>query len=108
MDFDNRRCRHLECGDSSQVAKYADEWVAVNAGQDGAWWMAVNHVLLTEFHHQQKTKYFLDTGRASGTLEFINRLAHRVALAPPVLLGSERIRSYRGIGGIGGYRIDII
>ena len=27
----------------------------VNAGQDGAWWMAVNHVLLTEFHHQKQT-----------------------------------------------------
>ena len=39
--------------DFNQVAKYADEWVAVNAGQDGAWWMAVNHVLLTEFHHQK-------------------------------------------------------
>ena len=44
--------------DFSQVAKYADEWVAVNTGQDGAWWMAVNHVLLTEFHHQKKTPYF--------------------------------------------------
>ena len=46
--------------DFSQVAKYADEWVAVNTGQDGAWWMAVNHVLLTEFHHQQQTPYFLN------------------------------------------------
>ena len=45
--------------DFNMVAKYADEWVAVNAGQDGAWWMAVNHVLLAEFHHQQKTDYFL-------------------------------------------------
>ncbi|HQX51250.1 MAG TPA: molybdopterin-dependent oxidoreductase, partial [Planctomycetaceae bacterium] len=45
--------------DFNMVAKYADEWVAVNAGQDGAWWMAVNHVLLSEFHHQQKTDYFL-------------------------------------------------
>lgn len=49
--------------DFNMVAKYADEWVAVNAGQDGAWWMAVNHVLLTEFHHQKQTKYFLDYTR---------------------------------------------
>ncbi len=49
--------------DFSMVAKYADEWVAVNAGQDGAWWMAVNHVLLTEFHHQKQTPYFLDYAR---------------------------------------------
>mgnify|MGYP001154664509 CR=1 FL=1 len=46
--------------DFSQVAKYADEWVAINAGQDGAWWMAVVHVLLKEFHHEKKTPYFLD------------------------------------------------
>ena len=49
--------------DFNMVAKYADEWVAVNAGQDGAWWMAVNHVLLTEFHHQKQTGYFLEYGR---------------------------------------------
>ncbi|MEZ6063551.1 MAG: molybdopterin-dependent oxidoreductase [Planctomycetaceae bacterium] len=46
--------------DFNMVAKYADEWVAVNAGQDGAWWMAVNHVLLTEFHHQKQTPWFID------------------------------------------------
>ena len=46
--------------DFNQVAKYADEWVAINAGQDGAWWMAVNHVILTEYHHQKQTPYFLD------------------------------------------------
>ncbi len=46
--------------DFSQVAKYADEWVSINAGQDGAWWMAVNHVLLKEFHHEQKEPYFLN------------------------------------------------
>jgi nitrate reductase alpha subunit len=46
--------------DFSQVAKYADEWMAINAGQDGAWWMAVNHVLLKEFHHEKQTPYFID------------------------------------------------
>jgi nitrate reductase / nitrite oxidoreductase, alpha subunit len=46
--------------DFSQVSKYADEWVAINAGQDGAWWMAVNHVLLKEFHHDRRVPYFLD------------------------------------------------
>ncbi len=46
--------------DFSQVSKYADEWVRINAGQDGAWWMATNHVILKEFHHEQKIPYFLD------------------------------------------------
>ena len=44
--------------DFSQVSKYADEWVAINAGQDGAWWMAVNHVLLKEVHHDRQVPYF--------------------------------------------------
>lgn len=46
--------------DFSQVAKYADHWVSINAGQDGAWWMAVNHVLLKEFHHERQIPYFID------------------------------------------------
>ncbi|MBI5473949.1 MAG: nitrate reductase subunit alpha [Ignavibacteriae bacterium] len=46
--------------DFNQVAKYADQWVSINAGQDGAWWMAVNHVLLKEFHHDKQTPYFID------------------------------------------------
>lgn len=49
--------------DFSQVAKYADEWISLNAGQDGAWWMAVNHVILKEFHHEQKNEFFLDYTR---------------------------------------------
>ncbi len=44
--------------DFNQVAKYADEWISLNAGQDGAWWMAVNHVILTEFHHNQTVPFF--------------------------------------------------
>jgi len=46
--------------DFSQVAKYADWWVPLHAGQDGAFWMAVNHVILKEFHHEQAQPYFLD------------------------------------------------
>ncbi len=46
--------------DFSQVSKYADTWIAINAGQDGAWWMAVNHVLLKEFHHDRQVPYFID------------------------------------------------
>ena len=49
--------------DFNQVSKYADEWVAINAGQDGAWWMAVNHVLLKEFHVERPVPAFLDYTR---------------------------------------------
>ncbi len=45
--------------DFSQVAKYADYWIPVHAGQDTAFWMAVNHVILTEFYAQRQTPYFV-------------------------------------------------
>ncbi len=44
--------------DFSQPAKHADEWVSLNAGQDGAWWMAVGHVILKEAHHDRRVEYF--------------------------------------------------
>ncbi len=46
--------------DFSQVCKYADQWVPIHAGSDGAFWMAVTHVILKEFHHEKQTEYFLD------------------------------------------------
>lgn len=44
--------------DFSMVAKYADWWVPINAGQDGAFWMAVNHVILNEYYTQKQTPAF--------------------------------------------------
>ncbi len=49
--------------DFSQVCKYADQWVPLHAGSDGAFWMAVSHVILKEFHHEKKTPYFLQYGK---------------------------------------------
>ncbi len=46
--------------DFSQVCKYADQWVPLHAGSDGAFWMAVSHVILKEFHHEQQTPYFIN------------------------------------------------
>ncbi len=46
--------------DFNQVAKYADQWIPVHAGQDGAFWMAVNHVILKEFHVHRQVPYFLE------------------------------------------------
>jgi len=45
--------------DFSQVCKYADQWVPLHAGSDGAFWMAATHVILKEFHHEQATPYFI-------------------------------------------------
>ena len=46
--------------DFSQVSKYADWWIPINAGQDGAFWMAVNHVILKEYYRDKKTREFED------------------------------------------------
>ncbi len=44
--------------DFAQIAKYADQWVAINQGQDGAFWMAVVHVILKEFYFDNPTPSF--------------------------------------------------
>lgn len=46
--------------DFSQVCKYADQWVPLHAGSDGAFWMAVTHLILKEWHHEKQTSFFLD------------------------------------------------
>jgi nitrate reductase / nitrite oxidoreductase, alpha subunit len=46
--------------DVAQMSRFADEAVPIAAGQDGAWWMAVNRLLLAEFHHRRRVPAFLD------------------------------------------------
>lgn len=46
--------------DFSQASKIADEWIPVNQGQDGAFWMAVAHVILKEFYKERVVPYFVD------------------------------------------------
>jgi nitrate reductase / nitrite oxidoreductase, alpha subunit len=46
--------------DFNQVAKYSDQWVPLHAGSDGAFWMAVTHVILKEHHHEKPRPYFID------------------------------------------------
>jgi len=44
--------------DFSMVSKFADQWVPINAGQDGAFWQAVTHVILKEFYVDKDVDYF--------------------------------------------------
>ena len=83
--------------DFSQVAKYADEWIAINAGQDGAWWMAVNHVLLKEFYYEHAEPAFADYLKKFSDAPYLVEIgaasgAHR----PGQLLRSNRLSSYAG------------
>ncbi|ADD68833.1 nitrate reductase, alpha subunit [Denitrovibrio acetiphilus DSM 12809] len=49
--------------DFSTVSNTADLWVPVKKGEDGAFWMAVNHVILSEFYHKRKIPYFEEYAR---------------------------------------------
>jgi len=84
--------------DFNQVAKYADEWVEVNAGQDGAWWMAVNHVLLKEFHHEKQVPYFLDYAKKYSDSPFLVELMEKNGgYEAGQLLRANRIKGYEGM-----------
>ena len=81
--------------DFNQVAKYADEWVPLNAGQDGAWWMGVNHVILKEYHHEKKTPYFLDYAQKYTDSPFLVELTERDgAWEAGQLLRAGRLEGY--------------
>jgi nitrate reductase alpha subunit len=83
--------------DFNQVAKYADEWISLNAGQDGAWWMAVNHVILNEFHHEQKNEFFLDYNRQFSDSAFLVELEDKGgSLRAGQLLRAGRLEQYKG------------
>lgn len=57
--------------DFSQAAKYADYWIPVHPGQDTAFWMAVNHVILKEFYVDRQVPYFMDYVRKYTDMPFL-------------------------------------
>jgi nitrate reductase alpha subunit len=63
--------------DFSMTSKHADWWIPAHAGQDGAFWMAVNHVILSEFHHQAKTPYFFDYLKRYSDTPFLVQLTEK-------------------------------
>jgi len=60
--------------DFSQVSKYADYWIPLHPGQDTAFWMAVNHVILKEFYVERQTPYFMDYVKKYTDLPFLIRV----------------------------------
>ncbi len=82
--------------DFNQVAKFGDQWVPVHQGQDGAFWMAVNHVLLKEFHIEQKVPYFLDYQKKYSDAPFLVELnSHNGHFTPGKLLRAGSISKYQ-------------
>lgn len=63
--------------DFSVTSKHADWWIPAHAGQDGAFWMAVNHVILSEYHHRDKTPYFMDYLKRFSDTPFLIQLTEK-------------------------------
>jgi nitrate reductase / nitrite oxidoreductase, alpha subunit len=81
--------------DFSQVAKYADWWLPINAGQDGAFWMAVNHVILKEFHVEREVPYFTAYLKRFADAPFLVELEEREgAYRAGRFLRADRIDRY--------------
>ena len=83
--------------DFSQVSKYADQWIPLHAGQDGAFWMAVGHVLLKEFYADRTTPSFEAYLKQFSDLPFLVELeptsrGHRAGR----LLTAGALEAYKG------------
>lgn len=84
--------------DFSMVAKYADKWVPVHAGQDGAFWMAVVHVILKEYHHEKQTPYFIDyTRRYTDSPFLVEIVEENGKLVPGQMLRAGKVDKYKNI-----------
>jgi nitrate reductase alpha subunit len=82
--------------DFSQVAKYGDQWVPLHAGSDGAYWMAVTHVILKEFHHEKQTPYFIDyVKRYTDSPYLVELVKERDHYKPGRLLRANRVSKYK-------------
>ena len=78
--------------DFSQVSKFADWWIPANAGMDSALWMAVNHVVLKEFHAAREVPYFRDYLRRFSDAPFLVELEKTAdGYAPGAFLRAERL-----------------
>jgi nitrate reductase alpha subunit len=82
--------------DFSMVAKYADQWIPVHAGADGAFWMAVTHLILKEHHHERQTPYFLDYAKRYTDSPYLVELVQEGEhYLPGKLLRANRIEQYQ-------------
>jgi nitrate reductase alpha subunit len=82
--------------DFSQAAKYSDWWIPIQAGQDTALWMAVNHVILKEFYVDRQVPYFVDYLKRYTDAPFLVELtpAGEGCYSPGRLLRANRLTRY--------------
>lgn len=84
--------------DFNQVAKYADQWVPLHAGSDGAFWMAVTHVILKEFHYEKKTPYFINYVKKYTDSPYLVELVNENGTHKPgKLVRANQVSEYKDI-----------
>ena len=84
--------------DFSQVSKYADQWIPVHAGQDGAFWMAVTHIILKEFHYEKKSPYFIDyCKRYTDSPFLVELIEEKGEYKPGKFLRANRTAKYKDV-----------
>ncbi|HAZ14106.1 MAG: nitrate reductase subunit alpha [Bdellovibrionales bacterium GWA2_49_15] len=84
--------------DFSMVAKYADQWLPIHAGQDGAFWMAVTHVILKEYHVDKKVDYFINyTKKYTDSPYLVELIEENGVFVPSKMLRANRIAKYKEI-----------
>jgi nitrate reductase alpha subunit len=84
--------------DFSQVCKYADQWVPLHAGSDGAFWMATTHVILKEFHHEKQTPYFIDYVKKYTDSAFLVKLEQDGdTFKPGRLMRAKEVGQYKDV-----------
>ena len=82
--------------DFNVTAKHADWWIPAHAGQDGAFWMAVNHVILKEFHAEGKTPFFFDYLKRYTDSPFLIQLEETAGgYRPGRMLSAASLARYR-------------
>lgn len=84
--------------DFSQTSKVADEWIPLHQGQDGAFWMAVNHVILTEAYARREVGSFADYLKRYTDAPYLVELEEKVGgrLRPGRLLRAAQMKRYAG------------
>ncbi|MEA5115581.1 MAG: nitrate reductase subunit alpha [Geobacteraceae bacterium] len=84
--------------DFSQVSRLADWWLPVAAGHDGAFWMAVDHVILKEFHADRQVPYFTGYLRRYADAPFLVELEKGPeGFVPGRFLRAARFSRYRHV-----------
>ena len=82
--------------DFNATSKFADQWVPLHPGQDGALWLAVTHLLLKEYHHEKKTPYFLEYAKKYTDGPFLVELAGEGgAVKPGKFVRANRLSKYK-------------